>query len=447
MNRLLPAFALFCASAFAQTSSGTITGRVVDPTGQSIPGAEVTLINQATGETRTVPTEVTGDFVLSSVQPGTYKIQVKAPGFKMLEKTDLVLSANERLAAGTLTLPVGTISESVEVKAEATPVQTASQERSALLNDKQIEMLSVRGRDFMGILRALPGVVGGGGGESLGTTGTPTINGVRNEYNLATIDGVVGNTRGLGTLDTPLNLDAIAEVKVLQANYQAEYGKTAGSVITVVSKSGSRVFHGTAYYYIRNEAFNANSFFNNLNGVAIPRYRYTTVGGNIGGPVYWPGKFNSGKNKLFFFFSEEYLPNKAPEGLKQYTVPTPLERKGDFSQTVDLNNRLIAIKDPLTGQNFPGNVIPASRIDANMQKLLNIYPLPNFFDRAVSGGNYNYITSNYADRPVRQDILRMDYNINEKWRTFFRGMNEAVDNYGFSTPANSLPWLVKVGYK
>jgi hypothetical protein len=441
----------------AQTSTGTITGHVVDGTGQSVASAEITLVNQLTQETRSGAVDAYGEFVFTSVQPGTFKVQVKVPGFKLLEKTGLILTANERLSAGTLVLEIGTVTESMEVKAEATPVQTASQERSGLLNDKQIESLSTEGRDFMALLRLLPGVVGSEGGSSLGTSGTPTINGVRNEYNLATIDGVVGNTRGLSTLDTPLNIDAIAEVKVLQANYQAEYGKTAGSVITVVSKSGTQSYHGTAYYYNRNEAFNANDFFNNRQGLSRAKYRYHTVGGNIGGPVYIPGKFNTSKTKLFAFFSEEYLPNKTPEGTKTNTVPTALERAGDFSQTLDVSGRKINIRDPLaTGTCdiinggpacFPNNVIPATRIDPNLQKMLNIYPLPNFTNRAISGGSYNYVTNRTADRPVRQDILRLDYNVSQKWRTFFRGMNESVDNNGYATPANSLSWLIPVDYK
>jgi len=213
---------LFCAHVPAQTSSGTIVGHVSDPSGQAIANGQITLLNQSTGESRGALTDVTGDFVITSVQPGAYNLRVRVDGFKELEKAGLVLTASERLSAGNLTLAFGTVTESIMVEAEATPVQTASQERSALLNDKQMETLMARGRDFMGFFRVLPGVVGGGGGESLGTSGTPTINGVRSEYNLATIDGVVGNTRGLNTLDTPLNLDAIAEVKVLSANYQAE---------------------------------------------------------------------------------------------------------------------------------------------------------------------------------------------------------------------------------
>jgi len=452
-GRMTAFLALICLSLAlnAQTATGTITGRVLDQTANPIPGAHLTLLNPLTGETRTAETEITGDFVMTGLQPRTYTLKVRADGFKELEKKDLTLTASERLSAGNLTLSIGAVTDSVEVVAEATPVQTASQERSAELNDKQMETLMARGRDFIGFFRVLPGVVGGGGGESLGTSGTPTINGVRSEYNLATIDGVVGNTRGLNTLDTPLNLDAIAEVKVLSANYQAEYGKTAGSVITVVSKHGTQNVHGTGYYYIRNEAFNANGFFDNLNSPVSPavraRYRYNTIGGNIGGPVYWPGKFNSGKNKLFAFFSEEYLPNVAREGLKKYTVPTELERTGDLSKSVDLNNKLIVIKDPLTQQPLPGNVIPSNRIDPNMQKMLNIFPQPNFTNFAITGGQYNYNTSTSADRPVRQEILRLDYVVNDRWRTFFRGMNEMVDNNGFNSPANKLPWLMPVDYK
>jgi hypothetical protein len=161
---------------------------------------------------------------------------------------------------------------------------------------------------------------------------------------------------------------------------------------------------------------------------------------------YWPAKFYTQKNKLLAF-SEEYLPNVFRDGLKKYTVPTALERTGDFSQTVDLSQKLIVIKDPLTQQPLPNNRIPIGQIDPNMQKLLNIFPLPNFINWAVAGGTYNYITNYSSDRPVRQDILRLDYIINDKWRTFFRGMNAMVDNNGYGSPANSMPWLMPVDYK
>ena len=442
------AFALAAAvSMLAQTETGTITGSVVDPGGRSIPKTQVQLTNQSTGDVRTTLTESSGDFVFTPVLPGKYTVSVIAPGFKQFQRTDLVLTASERLSAGVLALQVGSVSESITVVAETTPIQTTSAERSGLINDKQTAQLLTIGRDITSLLRVLPGVAGSDGSSSLGTFGMPTINGVHNEYNTATIDGVVGNTRGYNNLDTPPNLDAIAEVKVLSSNYQAEYGKAAGAVISVVTKSGTQQFHGTGYYYVRNEDFNANNFFNNLNGLPRPRYRYNTIGGNVGGPIYWPGKFNQNKNKLFFFFSQEYLPIKSPDGIKYYTVPTQLERQGNFSQTFDQTGKLIPIKDPLNGVAFPGNIVPANRINPATQALLKIFPQPNFTNTAVSGGNYNYITNTFADQPTSQSILRVDYNATDKWRMFFRGLNMAVNNNGYNSPANADAWLAPANYK
>src|SRR5262249_50812429 len=148
-----------------------------------------------------------------------------------------------------------------------------------------------------------------------------------------------GNTARGRTAESPLNMDAISEIKVLQNSYPAEYGPSAGGVINLVTKSGTQQFHGGAYYYNRNEAFNANTFFNNRAGVPTQRYRYNTTGVNLGGPIYWPGRFNASKQKLFFFFSIEILPNQSPNSLSYFNVPTAEERKGIFRRT---------IKDPLT---------------------------------------------------------------------------------------------------
>jgi len=302
--RFFMAWILMSSVAGAQTNTGVISGRVVDPTGLALANAQVTLTDDRTGETWVSATGDTGDFVFASVKPGRFTLVVEAPGFKRFQKTNIILTANERLSAGTLELEVGVLTESITVMAEVTPVQTTSQERSALLSDRQIATLMTRGRDFLSLLRVLPGVVGleGGGGEALGVLSSPTIYGVRDDYNALTIDGVMGNTRGLGNLDTPLNLDAIAEVKVLQGNYQAEYGKTAGAHINAVTKSGTREFHGTAYFYKRHEQFNANSFFNNQLGLPKARYRYTTIGYNIGGPISWPGKFNQKEGQALLLF-------------------------------------------------------------------------------------------------------------------------------------------------
>jgi hypothetical protein len=319
-----------------------------------------------------------GDFIFADVQPGTFTVTVVAPTYKQLRALNLVLNASQSLSAGTLVLQLGEVTQSISVTAATTPIQNDSSERSGVLDEKQIGNLLSAGRDVMSLLRVMPGVVSGGESATLSTSTTPYINGVNNWYNMATVDGVSGNTRGYAVLDTPLNLDAIKEVTVMAANYQAQYGKTSGASVNLVSKSGTREFHGSIYYYGRNEALNANAYFNKRNGQARPRYRYNTVGATLGGPIFFSDKFNRNKNKLFFFISVEDDPNQTPEGINYYTVPTALERTGDFSQTYNQGtttqngSTLIHVKDP-TSQGacavnstvpgpgcFPGNIVPSS---------------------------------------------------------------------------------------
>ncbi|MCS7314727.1 MAG: carboxypeptidase regulatory-like domain-containing protein [Bryobacterales bacterium] len=438
---------LACMPGRGQTTTGIVSGRVVDPQGHAVPGAEVSLTQETTGVRRSTATDATGDFVFPSVLPGRYSISVNAQGFKRLEKKGYTLTAFERLSVGTLTLEVGSLTESITVTAEAPPIQTASQERSAVLNDKQMSYLSTPGRDFMNLLKVLPGVTypDGYGAQTLGTSSAPIIHGVRSDYVAINLDGVVANNRGLGTTENMLNLDAIAEVKVLLGNYQAEYGKNAGAIINVSSKTGTTEFHGAAYWYKRHEMFNANDFFNNRTGLAKSRYRYNTLGYNLGGPLYWPGRFNRNRDKLFFFFSQEIQPNTTPS-VRNYTFPTEAERRGDFSNSREPNDALIVVRDPLGGQPFPGNVIPAVRIHPDMQKLLGVFPLPNFFDRSISRGNYNYIVSDTVDRPARQEVFRLDYNPSARWRTYFRGMTMGVKQRGLAVTANSNQWGIKQSY-
>ncbi len=454
----------------AQTSSGTISGRVVDQTGGVVVGAEVDLVNEQTGTKVTTQVRSSGDFSFLDVQPGTYTAIVRMQGYKELQKKNLTLTASERLSAGTLTLNIGSASESVTVSADITPIQIDSSQRSDVLDTHQLDNLLAIGRDAMALVRVMPGVVGSEGGESLGTEGTPTINGVNSEYNSATVDGVTGNTRGLSTLDTPLNLDAIKEVSVMAANYQAEYGKTAGANINIVTKNGTNEFHGGAYYYFRNEALNANSYFNKYNGQGRARYRYNTIGGTIGGPIFWPGHFNTAKDKLFFFVSVEDSPITSPDGLKKYTVPTLREIQGDFSQTYNQGNAAQVLKNiKMPGQTasscsqtgtpgpgcFPGNVIPADQINPQEQALLKIIydntiganPGNEITDRTITSGNYNYVTNYSADRPVNQEIFRIDYNPTEKLHMFGRGDLEAVNDNSHSSPAAKLPWLLPINYR
>jgi hypothetical protein len=448
MNRsslpCLAAFFFLAAVALAQSSAGTITGRVLDPTGHPVAAATVTLLRPDTGETRTFTTDGLGEFTFTSVQPGVYDLAVKSTGFKQLDKKGLALSASERLGAGDLQLQLGSISESVEVRADPTPVQSVSSERSAVIDSVQVQGLMTRGRDVMGLLTLLPGVVNDGeGNDSFGVFNSPaSISGTRGVYGGMNIDGISGNTRSGDHLDTPINMDTVAEVRVLANTYQAEYGKGAGGIINIVSKSGTRSFHGSAYYYNRNEAFNANTFFGNRQGAIRGRYRYNTEGTTLGGPVFIPKKWNTDKQKLFFFFSQEWLPNQSPNGPRNYTVPTALERAGDFSQSFDKTGKLIPITDPLSKALFPGNVVPANRIDKNMQKILNIFPLPNYANgKTASGTGFNYQISDYLDKPTNNELLRMDYNISQNVRAFFRGSDARSHNKGPASTVNRYPWM------
>jgi hypothetical protein len=431
---------------FAQTITGVVSGTVVDTSGLAIAGAPVTLVDTATALRQSASSEASGDFVFPSVPPGVYNLFVEAKGFKRLEKTQLIVTASERVAAGTLQLQVGALSETITVSGDATPVQTVSDERSAMLNDRQMNMLMARGRDFTGLLKTLPGVVPINDPVTLQQQTAPSaINGVRGGLTTQTVDGMVGNDpSSTNSSFTPVSMDAVAEVKVLLSNYQAEYGRSAGAIINAVTKSGTSAFHGTVYDYLRNKDLNSNEFFANRNGVARPVYRYNTAGYTFGGPVEIPGKFTRWKDKLFFFVAQEFVNLTAPGSLQQVTVPTALERQGNFSQTFAVNGSLIAITDPLTHAPFPGNIVPQSRVDPNGQKLLSVFPLPNITNLAITKGNYNYNFLESLPGTRRFDTYRGDYDPTDKLRLYYRESVFRRYDSGYATAASGPAWgLVK----
>ncbi|HEY1649106.1 MAG TPA: carboxypeptidase regulatory-like domain-containing protein [Terracidiphilus sp.] len=475
--------AMLNPAARAQTSTAAVTGHVVDQSNGAVPNATVRLVEQSTRVAVSTQSNAKGDFNFNDVQPGTYTAIVTAPGYKELQKRDLVLYASVNLDASVFTLQVGAVAQSVTIEADVTPLQTTSSERSSVLDTQQVENLLSIGRDVMAMTKVMPGVVeNSDGASSLGTTGAPVVNGVNNEYSMSTIDGVIGNTRGLNTLDTPANLDAVNEVTVNQSNYTAQYGGEAGGGFNFVTKNGTNRFHGSLYEYFRNEDLNANAWFNKYNGVARPRYRYNVLGGTIGGPVFWPGHFNRNKDKLFFFVSVDDEPINTPDGLKYYTVPTLLQSQGNFTQTYNQgtstqspstlinvaypgqSSSAISGGCPVNGASntncVPGNVIPSAYINPQTQALLTIMynnTLGNsnlgknstqaFTNTAISDNNYNYITNYSAGKPVNQEIFRVDYAATDKLHMFFRGELTTVNDNDYSSPANDLPWLMQVNYK
>ncbi|HEY2932900.1 MAG TPA: carboxypeptidase regulatory-like domain-containing protein [Acidobacteriota bacterium] len=422
---LVLALFLPAGSAHGQGLTGQISGSVQDPAGSIVPGAEVELVDNGTGQKRQAVTDDSGSFVFAQLLPGRYKLSVSLVGFKKYEQQDIVLTATERVELRRISLELGELNETISVKAEAARLQTQSAERSGLISASQIQDLSLKGRDYLGLIRLLPGVLDTANREAPGwnNLGGITINGNRSGTINLTLDGV--SSLDTGSMTGPYlapGLDAIAEVKVLLTNYQAEYGRSSGGTINAVIKSGTRDFHGGAFYFKRHEQFNANEYFNNRNGLPKPQYRFNYYGYNIGGPVLVPGLIKN-REKVFFFWSQEFLPRRSPTRQGQITYPTALERKGDFSQTFDTNGRLIPIMDPLNNrQPFSGNIIPQNRIDKNGQALLNIFPLPNTSDPAF---RFNNVFQSTVDHPRREEILRVDWNVGRNTTFYARG----IQNY------------------
>ena len=253
------------------------------------------------------------------------------------------------------------------------------------------------------------------------------------------MDGVNSlDTSSNGSLTFEPNMDAIAEVKVLTSNYQAEYGRYSGGGITAITKSGTPHFHGSGYEYYRHEDLNANNFFNNRSATAKAPYRYGIRGYSIGGPAYIPRKVNTAKDKLFFFVSQEFTGNKTDYGYKFVAMPTALERGGDFSNSRQTNGTLITVKDPLTGKPFPGNVIPKNRIDSLGSSILNFYPLPNYVDPVPANlYQWNYRSGESGNTPRRDDIVRLDGNPTSKLHLYYR--------YGRDVDNTTAPWTGKAG--
>jgi hypothetical protein len=423
---------LFIPSIFCQVITGTLTGIVKDPAGSVIPRANVTLKNQGTGAAQTITTNDAGVFLFASVLSGTYTVTVSTSGFRTHEVKDVEVTLNERRTLGEITLQVGQLQEHVEVVAEVTPVQTASTERAGLVAGSQVLNMPARGRDFVALIETVPGIydtnmqardVSKGPGA-----GGLHINGGRDTSINFALDGVQDTDTGSnsGSHVQP-NMDAISEVKVLTSNYQAEYGRSSAGTISFTVKSGTQSFHGSGFWFLRNESMYANSFFRNRTGTPRPIDRISNFGGTVGGPISFKS-FNRNKDKLFFFVSEEFVRRQSYPGTQFVTTPTQLERDGDFSKTFDVNGALIPVKDPTTGQNFPGNIVPKSRVSAAGLGILNFFPLPNYteMDPALKYTR-NYRSNQSGSFPRREDLFRIDYNVTPTLNAYFRATEDNDD--------------------
>ncbi len=424
---------LTCAPLLAQVTSGTIFGTVKDPSGAMVQDATVTISNPSNGLTRTVTTSDSGVFVAPNLYPGTYDITVEAKGFKKQVSTGVILSAADKLNAGEIVLAVGTTAEEVTVSADVGQVQLQSNsgERSDLISGKQLNDIAMNGRNVLDYMKLIPGVVGIGDFHVSGTGGIDAfnINGTRANQHEFTIDGASNvDTGNNGGTHVTLNTDAIEEVKVLTSNYQAEFGKAAGGQVALVTKGGTNQWHGNGRFFHRNEGLNANEYFNKAaqlsnNQPNTPAlYRYNDIGYQIGGPIK--------KDKLFVFWSEEFYRQLVPVGgTFQFYTPTKDERNGNFSQSIDGTGAPLVISGP----GITNNVI-TSGINTTMQQILDLLPLPNASGFGVNGQNYNFSEALSGHAPRREDILRVDYQLNSRNRLYGRWLhNSENDSMPFTT--------------
>src|SRR5438309_775127 len=419
-------------SLLAQSDLGKISGFVKDPSGATVPNAKVT-IRSNTGVERQTTTNESGYYVITNVPPGLYTMTVEASGFQKFESTnnkpdpaaDMVIDAS---------LTVGQANQTVEVSASAVVLQTESAAVQKLVTREQIDSLELMGRNPVLMANLLPGMRGGTlANLSFNfTQGPSNINGARTPESLITYDGAPAvRTRSNGTSIGAADVDSTQEIQILTADYAPEYGRSSGGQIRIISKSGSQQFHGAVYEYVRNTAFNANTWQRNAvattSRVTAPIH-YNQFGYNLGGPFYIPNHFNTDKTKVFWYWGEEWVRYIFTD-TNGLTVPTVLMRQGNFSELLDPSNifyhKTVVLVDPKTGQPFPGNIIPApgtattgSTASPNGLGILNAYPLPNL--TTPINGSQNWFFSAQHPQYQRKDTLAIDLNLTDQQRIRFR---------------------------
>jgi Carboxypeptidase regulatory-like domain/TonB-dependent Receptor Plug Domain len=442
----------------AQTTSGSLSGIITDAHGAAVSGAKVKVTSASRGEVSTANTEDDGRFVFPQLDPDQYRLRVEVTGFKPFEKS-IVLNANDKISAGTIALEVGAVSEMVTVTAGAVELQTESAERGAAIRGKQLDNIAINGRSYLALTGLATGIVNTNSYAVAGHAGLSNIfvNGARGNQNNLTLDGV-GNvdTGNNGDQLATVSIDAVSEFKILTADYQAEYGRSSGAQISVVTRSGGREFHGSGYLFHRHEGLNANNWRNNRDGLVRNFFRFNNFGYTIGGPVYVPKVFNTKKEKLFFFWSQEYQRQLRPQGERRVRVPSALERQGDFSQTLDNSgNPFPFIRDYTTGLPCSssdtrgcfkdGGVlgrIPKNRLFGPGLAILNLYPAPNAESLEHYKSGYNFTSQISDSYPRREDLVRIDWNPTNSWRVFGRYVNnfDAITSfYGSFVLGSNLP--------
>lgn len=452
--------AVFVSPALAQFDVAQVSGFVRDEKGAMVSGASVEVTNAATGTTYEAVTNENGYYIFPNLTPGKYDVSVEVSGFKKFRQPGVNVDAASKIRVDAVVELRG-VAESITVVERSAAAQRDTAQVAKTIESREIRDLALNGRNPVNLVLLAPGVRGGPfnafNPDDLGAVGF-SINGSRSDENLITVDGVITTrTRSSGAMIGVLNADTVQEVKILTSNYLPEYGRSSGGQVRFVTRGGGRDFHGGLFEFFRNSGLDANSWgrkaSNNPDLARKPApFTYNQFGYDINGPAYLPGKFNEHRNRLFFFWAQEWVIWRRFDTSVQ-TVPTLKMRQGDFSELLNPDNaffgRPVLIRDPLKAGEcnvadqtacFPGNIIPRERLSSNGIALLRTNPLPTpGFQRGTS----NYIAQSPNPRDTRKDTLRIDYSINNAQQLSFRGSLfnwESVDAFRGAFPLARTSW-------
>lgn len=399
-------------------SSGSIAGQVADASGAVVPEATVVAIQSQTNVQWRTVTDSSGAYIFPNLPVGTFTLTAQKQGFSMAQINSIILNAGDQLR-NNFTLRPGAVTDTVEVNSDAISVDTESGNVGEVIASQQIESMPLVTRNFIQLIQLVPGVssdIGSQAGFGSNSNLAASVNGVRENSNNWTIDGVPNLDVYNGNNAIVPNVDALAEFRIDRGNYTAEQGRSAGASINAILKQGTNEFHGTAFEYMRNGALNANNYFSNLYGSPRPNEHYNNFGYTVGGPVK--------KQKFFFFWSQEWRRIIEPTGTVTTLVPTDQELAGNFSDyaTLGTPEPLVTAAlaanplcvDCVVGQPFPNDQIPAGMLDNNALLLLNTY-----YPRAQQFRNgYNFASAVPTTTTVREELIRLDANLNDKWKVF-----------------------------
>jgi hypothetical protein len=445
---------LACISLWGQDNRATLGGRVTDQQDAVVPGAQVVVTAQATQTQQKTTTNNVGEWKILFLNPGRYTISVKAEGFKVAERSNIDLQTGD-IKQIDIPLALGATAETITVSTEVPLIDTTSATSGTVISTQEILEMPSFSRIPTLLATLSPGVIAQDQNQnvarmwSYNAASQFTVDGGRNNVwsNNFVLDGMP-NTQKDGKISFIPSTDSVAEFRILTNAYDASIGRQAGGTVSISTKAGTSQYHGNLFEFNQNNILNANQFQTNLAGGAKPPIHFNQYGGTFGGPVWIPKVYN-GKQKTFFFVSFDGTRNQDPR-FSIRSVPTELERKGDFSQSFTTNQGTrfpIQVYDPLTIDSlgfrtpFPGNVIPASRLSPITQNILKYVPLPNTAGEATSNATNNFVPSSTRQNKMAIISVRGDHQWNNYHKSFatvrWAHEDEYLDDYFNSVATGS----------